>query len=64
MKKFRKLIVTLFVLFQTFVFCAASFAETAIVHKQGYVGSLGFGAALFAAALVAVFMLLRQKIDD
>jgi len=64
MKKFKKLIVTLLVALQAFIFCAASFAESGMIHKQGYGSSLGFGTAMFVVVLVAIFMFLRRKIDD
>lgn len=64
MKKFKKLIVTLLVALQAFVLCAVSFADSGMIHKQGYSGSLSFGVALFFAVLVAIFMFLRHRIDD
>ncbi|MBQ3109032.1 MAG: hypothetical protein IJP37_03760 [Clostridia bacterium] len=64
MKKFKKLIVTLLVVLQAFIFCAASFADTGVVYKQGYGSSLGFGLAMFVAVLVAISMFLHRKIDD
>ena len=64
MGKLKKLIVTLLVIVQVFVFCAAAFADSGIVHKQGYNGSLIMGVGMFAAILFAIFMFLRRKIDD